>query len=91
MIKSSVTLMMLSYIDDVEQLTGLVAGRLFSEGGDGYMSIKKIAEKAGVSPATVSRRFRKAGENLVHQYPDDKNRFFHNGSVFCGASSGDRK
>lgn len=55
MIKSSVTLMMLSYIDDVEQLTGLVAGRLFSEGGDGYMSIKKIAEKAGVSPATVSR------------------------------------
>ena len=55
MIKSSVTLMMLSYIDDVEQLTGLVACRLFSEGGDGYMSIKKIAEKAGVSPATVSR------------------------------------
>lgn len=55
MIKSSVTLMMLSYIDDVEQLTGLAAGRLFSEGGDGYMSIKKIAEKAGVSPATVSR------------------------------------
>ena len=55
MIKSSVTLMMLSYIDDVEQFTGLVAGRLFSEGGDGYMSIKKIAEKAGVSPATVSR------------------------------------
>ena len=55
MIKNSVTLMMLSYIDDVEQLTGLVAGRLFSEGGDGYMSIKKIAEKAGVSPATVSR------------------------------------
>ena len=47
--------MMLSYIDDVEQFTGLVAGRLFSEGGDGYMSIKKIAEKAGVSPATVSR------------------------------------
>ena len=130
MIKSSVTLMMLSYIDDVEQLTGLVAGRLFSEGGDGYMSIKKIAEKAGVSPATVSRVlnnpnykcsvsglrdkiwktaiemnyvpneaarnlkkrcFRKAGENLVHQYPDDKNRFFHNGSVFAGAPSGDRK
>ena len=111
MIKSSVTLMLLSYIDDVEQLTGLAAGRLFSEGGDGYMSIKKIAEKAGVSPATVSRvlnnpnykcsvsglresekrRFRKAGENLVHQYPDDKNRFFHNGSVFCGAPSGDRK
>ena len=55
MIKSSVTLMILSYIDDVEQLTGLAAGRLFSEGGDGYMSIKKIAEKAGVSPATVSR------------------------------------
>lgn len=55
MIKNSVTLMMLSYIDDVEQLTGLAAGRLFSEGGDGYMSIKKIAEKAGVSPATVSR------------------------------------
>lgn len=55
MIKSSVTLMMLSYIDDVEQLTGLAAGRLFLEGGDGYMSIKKIAEKAGVSPATVSR------------------------------------
>jgi len=55
MIKSSVTPMMLSYIDDVEQLTGLAAGRLFSEGGDGYMSIKKIAEKAGVSPATVSR------------------------------------
>ena len=55
MIKSSVTLMMLSYTDDVEQLTGLAAGRLFSEGGDGYMSIKKIAEKAGVSPATVSR------------------------------------
>ena len=55
MIKSSVTLMMLSYIDDVEQLTGMAAGRLFSEGGDGYMSIKKIAEKAGVSPATVSR------------------------------------
>lgn len=55
MIKSFVTLMMLSYIDDVEQLTGLAAGRLFSEGGDGYMSIKKIAEKAGVSPATVSR------------------------------------
>lgn len=27
----------------------------FSEEGDGYMSIKKIAEKAGVSPATVSR------------------------------------
>ena len=47
--------MMLSYIDDVEQLTGLAAGRLFSEGVDGYMSIKKIAEKAGVSPATVSR------------------------------------
>ena len=47
--------MMLSYTDDVEQLTGLAAGRLFSEGGDGYMSIKKIAEKAGVSPATVSR------------------------------------
>ena len=47
--------MMLSYIDEVEQLTGLAAGRLFSEGGDGYMSIKKIAEKAGVSPATVSR------------------------------------
>ena len=47
--------MMLSYIDDVEQLTGMAAGRLFSEGGDGYMSIKKIAEKAGVSPATVSR------------------------------------
>lgn len=134
MIKSSVTLMMLSYTDDVEQLTGLAAGRFFSEGGDGYMSIKKIAEKAGVSPATVSRvlnnpnykcsvsglrdkiwktaiensyrdelcaqrggpesekrRFRKAGENLVHQYPDDKNRFFHNGSVFCGAPSGDRK
>ena len=37
--------MMLSYIDDVEQRTGLAAGRLFSEGGDGYMSIKKIAEK----------------------------------------------
>lgn len=55
MAKSSVTLMMLSYIDDVEQLTGLAAGRLFSEGGDGDMSIKKIAEKAGVSPATVSR------------------------------------
>lgn len=55
MIKSPVTLMLLSYIDDVEQLTGLAAGRLFSEGGDGYMSIKKIAEKAGVSPATVSR------------------------------------
>ena len=55
MIKSSVTPMLLSYIDDVEQLTGLAAGRLFSEGGDGYMSIKKIAEKAGVSPATVSR------------------------------------
>lgn len=55
MIKSSVTLMMLSYIDDVEQLTGMAAGRLFSEAGDGYMSIKKIAEKAGVSPATVSR------------------------------------
>ena len=55
MIKSSVTLMLLSYIDDVEQLTGLAAGRLFLEGGDGYMSIKKIAEKAGVSPATVSR------------------------------------
>ena len=55
MIKSSVTLMLLSYIDDVEQLTGLAAGRLFSEGGDGSMSIKKIAEKAGVSPATVSR------------------------------------
>lgn len=47
--------MLLSYIDDVEQLTGLAAGRLFSEGGDGYMSIKKIAEKAGVSPATFSR------------------------------------
>ena len=47
--------MLLSYIDDVEQLTGLAAGRLFLEGGDGYMSIKKIAEKAGVSPATVSR------------------------------------
>ena len=129
MIKSSVTPMMLSYTDDVEQLTGLAAGRFFSEGGDGDMSIKKIAEKAGVSPATVSRvlnnpnykcsvsglrdkiwktaidmnyaqrggpesekrRFRKAGENLVHQYPDDKNRFFHNGSVFCGAPSGDRK
>ena len=55
MIKSSVTLMMLSYTDDVEQLTGLAAGRIFLEGGDGYMSIKKIAEKAGVSPATVSR------------------------------------
>ncbi len=55
MIKSSVTLMILSYTDDVEQRTGLAAGRLFSEGGDGYMSIKKIAEKAGVSPATVSR------------------------------------
>ena len=55
MIKSSVTPMMLSYTDDVEQRTGLAAGRLFSEGGDGYMSIKKIAEKAGVSPATVSR------------------------------------
>lgn len=55
MIKSSVTLMLLSYIDDVEQRTGLAVGRLFSEGGDGYMSIKKIAEKAGVSPATVSR------------------------------------
>ena len=55
MIKSSVTLMMLSYTDDVEQRTGLAAGRFFSEGGDGYMSIKKIAEKAGVSPATVSR------------------------------------
>ena len=55
MIKSSVTLMMLSYTDDIEQLTGLAAGRLFLEGGDGYMSIKKIAEKAGVSPATVSR------------------------------------
>ena len=48
MIKSSVTLMLLSYIDDVEQLTGLAAGRLFSEGGDGYMSIKKIAEKSGI-------------------------------------------
>ena len=47
--------MMLSYTDDVEQRTGLAAGRLFLEGGDGYMSIKKIAEKAGVSPATVSR------------------------------------
>ena len=55
MIKSFVTPMMLSYTDDVEQRTGLAAGRLFSEGGDGYMSIKKIAEKAGVSPATVSR------------------------------------
>lgn len=55
MIKNSVTLMILSYTDDVEQLIGLAAGRLFSEGGDGYMSIKKIAEKAGVSPATVSR------------------------------------
>lgn len=55
MIKSSVTPMMLSYTDDAEQRTGLAAGRLFSEGGDGYMSIKKIAEKAGVSPATVSR------------------------------------
>lgn len=55
MAKNSVTLMILSYTDDVEQRTGLAAGRLFSEGGDGYMSIKKIAEKAGVSPATVSR------------------------------------
>ena len=55
MIKNSVTLMILSYTDDVEQLTGPVAGRLFSEGGERHMSIKKIAEKAGVSPATVSR------------------------------------
>ena len=54
MIKISVTLMMLSYTDDVEQLTGLAAGRLFQKEGR-YMSIKKIAEKAGVSPATVSR------------------------------------
>ena len=47
------------------------------------------AQRGG--PESEKRRFRKAGENLVHQYPDDKNRFFHNGSVFCGAPSGDRK
>ena len=32
MIKSSVTPMMLSYTDDVEQRTGLAAGRLFFRG-----------------------------------------------------------
>ena len=42
MIKSSVTLMLLSYIDDVEQLTGLAAGRLFSEGGDGYLGLSLL-------------------------------------------------
>ena len=91
------------------------------------MSIKKIAEKAGVSPATVSRVlnnpnykcsvsglrdkiwktaiemnyvpneaarnlkkrcFREAGENLVHQYPDDKNRFFHDRIRFLRSSFG---
>ena len=59
MIKSSVTLMMLSYTDDVEQLTGLTAGRFFSEGGDGYMSIKKIAEK--VKPDIIHLHSSKAG------------------------------
>ena len=65
--------MMLSYIDDVEQLTGLVAGRLFSEGGDGYMSIKKIAEKAGVSPATVSRVLNNPNLNVL--FPDSGIRY----------------
>ena len=49
MIKSSVTQMMLSSLQDWQR------AEFFSEGGDGCMSIKKIAEKAGVSPATVSR------------------------------------
>lgn len=91
------------------------------------MSIKKIAEKAGVSPATVSRvlnnpnykcsvsglrdkiwktaiemnyvpnegcqeseagRFCKAGENMVYQYSDDKNRFLTDRSFFSGAAAG---
>ena len=37
----------------LSSLTGLARADFF-RGRDGYMSIKKIAEKAGVSPATVS-------------------------------------
>ena len=48
--------MILSYTDDVEQLTGLAAGRLFFQReGTGICPSRRIAEKAGVSPATVSR------------------------------------
>lgn len=39
--------MMLSYIDDVEQLTGLVAGRLFSEGGDGTCPSRRLQKRQG--------------------------------------------
>ena len=69
------------------------------------MSIKKIAEKAGVSPATVSRVLNNPNYKcsvsglrdkiwktaIEMNYVPDENRFFHNGSVFCGAPSGDRK
>ena len=45
----------LSVLDRFERFTGLAVSRNFSERRERYMSIKKIAEKAGVSPATVSR------------------------------------
>ena len=111
------------YTDDVEQLTGLAAGRLFFRGrGRVHVRSRRSQKRQGFHRRQVSRVLNnpnykcsvsglrdkiwktaiemnyvpneaarnlkkgvsaKSGENLVHQYPDDKNRFFHNGSVFA--------